>query len=94
MDEADWGRGDAHALGVFLNGQEIPTHDREGNPIEGASFLMLFNAHHEPLDFTIAAPLGDQWVTVLDTAGGEDTVHAANDTLSIQARSMRVLRRR
>jgi len=95
MNEEDWERGDAHALAVFLNGQEIPTHDREGNPIEGASFLMLFNAHHEPLDFTIAAPLGDHWVTVLDTAAdGEDAVHAAADTLSLEARSMRVLRRR
>jgi hypothetical protein len=30
----DWEREDARALGVFLNGDEIPSHDRDGNPIE------------------------------------------------------------
>ena len=95
MTDEDWGRDDAHALAVFLNGQEIPTHDREGNPIEGASFLMVFNAHHDPIDFTIAAPLGDRWITVLDTAtGGPAAVHAPGETLSVEGRSMRVLRRR
>jgi glycogen operon protein len=95
MTEEDWGRGDSHALGVFLNGQEIPTHDREGNPIEGASFLMVFNAHHDPIDFKIAAPLGDRWVSVLDTAAdGDATARAAGDTMSVKARSMHVLRRR
>ena len=95
MTDEDWEREDAHALAVFLNGQEIPTHDREGNPIEGASFLMVFNAHHDPIDFTIAAPLGDRWITVLDTAtGGQAAVHAPGETLSIDGRSMRVLRRR
>jgi isoamylase len=94
MTDEDWERDDAHALAVFLNGQEIPTHDREGNPIEGASFLMMFNAHHDPVDFTIAEPLGDRWATVLDTAsGGEAAAHAAGDRLSIETRSMRVLRR-
>ncbi len=94
MTEEDWGREDAHALAVFLNGQEIPTHDREGNPIEGASFLMVFNAHHDPIDFTVPAPLGARWVTVLDTAAGGDGTLAAGDTVSLEARSMRVLRRR
>jgi glycogen operon protein len=95
MTDEDWEREDAHALSVFLNGQEIPTHDREGNPIEGASFLIVFNAHHAPIDFTIATALGDRWVTVLDTASdGEVAVHAPGETLSIDGRSLRVLRRR
>ncbi len=80
---------------MFLNGQEIPTHDRDGNPIEGASFLMVFNAHHDPIDFAIAERLGAHWVTVLDTAAeGRAAAHAAGDTVSVPARSMRVLRRR
>jgi isoamylase len=65
MLQDDWERGDAHALGVFLNGEEIPTHDRDGNPIEGHSFLLLFNGHYEPLAFTIPEGLGDSWLTVL-----------------------------
>ncbi len=65
----------------------------EGNPIEGASFLVVFNAHHDPIDFTVAAPLGDHWVTGLDTAAGDASGHATGDTVSVEARSMRVMRR-
>ncbi len=68
---------------------------REGNPIEGTSFLMVFNAHRDQIDFTIAAPLGDRWVTVLDTtADAPAAVHAPVEALSVEGRSMRVLRRR
>ena len=35
MEQEDWDRGDAHALGVFLNGREIATHDRDGRPDPG-----------------------------------------------------------
>ena len=31
MTDEDWESDDAHALGIFLNGDEIPTHDRDGN---------------------------------------------------------------
>ncbi len=61
MAEDDWARDDAHAIAVFINGAEIPTHDRSGNPIRGDSFLMIFNAHHEPVVFTLPLALGDAW---------------------------------
>ncbi len=94
MGEEDWDRADAHALGVFLNGQEIPTHDRDGNPIQGASFLILLNAHHEPLNFTIAPVLASAWNVVLDTADQHDEQHfASGEQLSVEARSTLVLRR-
>jgi isoamylase len=94
MSEEDWHRTDAHALGVFLNGQEIPAHDRDGNPIEGASFLIVLNAHYEPLQYTIGSALGDDWEVVLDTAEqhGQDSF-AAGEQLQIEARSSLVLRR-
>jgi isoamylase len=96
MTDQDWERQDAHALGVFLNGEEIPHHDRDGNPIEGASFLILFNAHHEPLPFTIASALGEDWKTELSSAEPEDAdagVHHAGGELSVPSRSVVVLRR-
>jgi isoamylase len=69
MQVDNWEREDGHALGVFLNGEEIPTHDRDGKPIEGHSFLLLFNAHYEDLQFAIPEGLGDHWTPVL---GSED----------------------
>jgi isoamylase len=96
MTDEDWERDDAHALGVFLNGEEIPNHDREGNPIEGASFLMLFNAHHEPLEFAIPEALGLAWSTVLcsDPECVAGRTHTAGEQLQVTPRSLRILRRR
>jgi isoamylase len=95
MGNGDWERDDAHALGVFLNGDEIPSHDRDGNPIEGRSFLLLFNAHHEPLAFTVPDGLGDGWETVIGSDPEAD--HAASsspgDCLDINSQSLLILRR-
>ncbi len=93
--DEDWDRGDARALGVFLNGDEIPTHDRDGNPIRGASFVFLFNAHHEPASFVIPAELGDRWAMVLgsDTVAEYPETTAPGDQLTLQGRSLLILRR-
>jgi glycogen operon protein len=95
MTEEDWGREDAHALGVFLNGEKIPNHDREGNPIEGASFLMLFNAHHEPVEFEIPSVLGEAWATVIctDPECEAEGAHEGGTRLGVTGRSLRILRR-
>src|SRR5207237_9614976 len=43
MTRRDWDDGDAHRLGVFLNGQEIPTRGAHREPIGGQSFVALLN---------------------------------------------------
>jgi glycogen operon protein len=95
MQNDSWGRDDAHALGVFLNGDEIPTHDRDGNPIKGRSFLLLFNAHHEPLQFTIPQDLGEGWTPMLASELGAELPEtmAPGDQLSLCDRSLLILRR-
>jgi glycogen operon protein len=95
MDAGSWEREDAHALAVFLNGEEIPTHDRDGNPIEGHSFLLLFNAHHEPLQFTIPEALGDSWTRVLASERGTDLpeLMTPGDQLTLLDHSLAILRR-
>jgi len=93
MGEDDWQRDDAHALPVFLNGQEIPNHDRDGNPIKGASFLIFFNAHYEPITFTIAPALGQRWRVELATAPDAEA-RRPRKRLDVTSRSIAVLRRR
>ena len=70
-------------------------HDRDGNPLVGASFLLLFNAHHEPLTFTIPAHLGDRWTMVIgsDPAAQHSDASSADDELSLEGRSLLVLKR-
>jgi isoamylase len=96
MTQEDWERGDAHALAVFLNGQEIPTNDREGRQIRGSSFLIYFNAHYETLAFTLPALVGDSWRLLIDT-GDDEAVGAeykAGEHIEVRDRSLVVLRRR
>ncbi len=94
MSEEDWERPDAHAVAMFLNGEKIPSHDRDGNPISGSSFLIILNAHHEPLRYTLPAVLGDDWEAVLDSCGQHDQrTLGAGEQFDIEARSSLVLRR-
>jgi glycogen operon protein len=80
MSEEDWQAGFAKSLGVFLNGAAIQGPDERGNVVRDDSFYLMFNAHHEPLDFTIPEPKwGRRWGLVLDTA--EETDYMAEGDL-------------
>ena len=68
MSDEDWDAGFAKSVGVFYNGQAITTPDPRGERIVDDSFLLLLNASHDPITFTIPAKdWGEHWVTVLDT---------------------------
>ncbi|HRX71875.1 MAG: glycogen debranching protein GlgX [Candidatus Competibacteraceae bacterium] len=69
MTEEQWHDGLTMAIGIFLNGEEIATPDRRGERIIDDSFILLFNAHHEPIEFTLPENLAPgEWRTVMDTA--------------------------
>jgi glycogen operon protein len=98
MAEEQWGQGFAKALGVFLNGEGIQSPDARGERVVDESFYVLFNAHHEPLQFTLPKrDWGDEWVVVLDTArstpGAEEQPQKAGQEVPVESRSLKVLRR-
>jgi isoamylase len=82
---------------VFLNGDAIPELDAFGRPITDDHFLLLFNAHTEPIRFTMpAAEFGENWLVRLDTATGQvDPQNVrpwrARSTHRVDAHSMVVL---
>jgi glycogen operon protein len=85
-------------LGLFLNGEEIPSPDARGRQVLDESFLLLFNGHHE--DCTFALPDGSfaaAWTLVLDTAQPEREPGAATlsagDRLDLVNHSLMLLRR-
>jgi isoamylase len=68
MTQRDW-RGGVHLLGVFLNGDEIPSLTPEGERVRDDSFLVLLNGHHEPAVFTLPPRrFGARWQLELSTA--------------------------
>jgi isoamylase len=97
MTQRDWQRGDAHTLGVFLNGQELATRSPQGEPLVDDSFLLLFNSYFEPVTFTLPTRrFGRGWVRVLSTAEPEkteDEIILARGEVTIADRAMLLLRR-
>ena len=96
MAEADWHTGYARAVAVFLNGSAILEPSPRGEKIVDDSFLVLLNASHEPVDFTL--PDGQYaavWTVVLDTDGrlveGEEI--KAKKVATLRGRSLVVLQR-
>ncbi|MFL5291433.1 MAG: glycogen debranching enzyme, partial [Myxococcales bacterium] len=68
MTDEDWSVGYAKSLGVFLNGDAIATPDEAGERIVDESFYVVFNAHHEPMKFTLPEErFGKTWVEIIDT---------------------------
>lgn len=71
MSEENWGQGNARCLGIFINGDTIPNPNTHGDPVTDASFYLIFNAHHEALEFTLPETRwGLRWIMLLDTARG------------------------
>ncbi|MDW3216639.1 MAG: glycogen debranching protein GlgX [Ilumatobacteraceae bacterium] len=98
MTDDDWSTGYARAVGVFLNGSAIPTTDTYGEPIVDDTFLVLFNAGHESIEWRLPGPAwGRRWTVDLDTAdprkGVQRTANARQgSTLDVLGRSIVVLR--
>ncbi len=71
MTEADWGTSYANSFAMFLNGDAITEPDPRGEKISDARFLLLFNAHSDPITFTLPeAGYATGWEVVIDTALG------------------------
>lgn len=70
MDARDWeGGGWMRTLGMFLNGMAPEIRDSEGQPVQDKDFLLLLNAHHEPVAFRISYQLYHAgWKVAFDTA--------------------------
>jgi glycogen operon protein len=95
MTQKDWHNANAHTLGVFLNGKEIPSRTAEGYEIQDDSFLLLFNAFAESITFTLPTRrFGTRWQVELATGEGAPTevVHARGQ-VTVEGRSIVLLKR-
>ncbi len=99
MVERDWQTGYARTLAVFLNGEAIYEPGPRGQRVRDNHFILLFNAHSEPVDFAISRIVeGVCWHEAVNTSlplgrpeSGEPP-HEAGDVLTLAGRSVVVLR--
>ena len=95
MDEPAWHDAMAKSIMVFLNGSAIPEPDKRGERTLGDSFLVMFNAHDQPITFTLPdEEYGRLWIPEVDTAAREIDAEEFEPGWQIQvdARSVVVLR--
>ncbi|HKR71165.1 MAG TPA: glycogen debranching protein GlgX, partial [Streptosporangiaceae bacterium] len=93
MSDEDWDSG-IGSVGVFLNGEAITDRDRRGRHVTDDSLLLLFNGHHEPIEWTLPKQWGEWWDLIVDTAAPEREGNVSEQHLPMAARSVVVLLRR
>ncbi len=98
MSRRDWRADDRRVLGVFLNGEEIPSPSPTGEPVVDDSFVLLVNGGYEPTGFRLPARrFGNRWRQVVSTADPEAPEGAntwpARAEVPLEARSILLMRR-
>ncbi len=69
MTDADWDARNISCFGMGLLGEQIDETDEHGAPIQGRSFLLLFNAHHEDVMFRLGPRIRAlPWTCEIDTS--------------------------
>jgi glycogen operon protein len=94
MADEDWRNEQLRSLAVELSGEAIDEADERGRRIEDDTLLLLLNAHHRPVSFTLPDHRsGIVWEQVLDTResfGRRKTRRAVRggSTYRLEARSL------
>ncbi|PAU68739.1 glycogen debranching protein [Bifidobacterium italicum] len=94
MDLEAWQNTHALSIMVFLNGGDIPETDWYGNTIVDNDFILIFNAHYEPIMFTLPDErYGRKWKLVVDTHNpdGPELNYEAGFAITAQSRSFLLL---
>ena len=86
----------ARCFGVLLNGRAGPAIGADGSPVEDDLLLVILNAHHDVVDFTLPTlPIEAQWLRLLDTSRPDDAESAGTlsmgATLPVNGRSLVLL---
>jgi len=80
MNDAEWSNGYSRSVGVILSGQTNDVRDEDGDAVTDDTFVLFFNAHHEPVAFKLPRLRHHRarWEKVLDT--GEESGFVAESS--------------
>ena len=94
MDMDDWQNTHAFSMMIYLNGSDIPEVDWYGNRMVDNDFILIFNAHYEPIMFTLPdGRYGRKWQLVVDTHNPNEPAlsYEAGFMITAQSRSFLML---
>jgi len=97
MSEKEWTSPFVRCLGMLLSGDTIDVLNFEGEPIRDDTFLLLINAHYEPVPFVLPGQEHIEWQLILDTMHAEGfltegTKFASGDDLDLGGRAACLLK--
>jgi isoamylase len=95
MTDEHWNTDFAKSLGIFMNGLGIHWVDPKGERIIDDHFYVIFNAHHEALEYKLPPEKFSKcWKKIFDTSSGNgesSEALAANGSMTVNGRSVVVL---
>src|SRR5262249_17253618 len=95
MTDEEWNQSFARCLGVFLSGRGLTERNERGQPVENDDLVILFNAHHEKIDFVLPVEPPVRWTALLDTSDDDaappQEFFEAGTTYPLQGRSVALL---
>ena len=68
MTPDDWNTDHARCLAMLISGKGISERGTRGEVLRDEDFLVLFNAHHDEILFTLPPSRDNRWQLLLDTA--------------------------
>ncbi|MGH7983312.1 MAG: glycogen debranching protein GlgX, partial [Candidatus Udaeobacter sp.] len=68
MSEEEWASPFVRCLGMLLSGDTSDVLSFEGEPVRDDTFLLLTNAHYEPIPFVLPGQENLEWQLILDTS--------------------------
>jgi glycogen operon protein len=97
MSEEEWTSPFVRCLGMLLSGDTMDVANFEGQPIRDETFLVLLNAHYEPIAFVLPGleKLEWEWMVNTTTETGflsKKAVLASGDDVEVDGRSICLLR--
>jgi isoamylase len=97
MSEEEWTFPFVRCLGMLLSGDTADVLNFEGQPVSDETFLVMLNAHYEPITFVLPGSEKLEWELMLDTkdeAGfpRQTRMLASGDDLEVPDRSICLLR--
>lgn len=67
MSEEEWASPFVRCIGMLLSGDASDVLNFEGEPVRDETFLLLINAHYEPIPFVLPGQENLEWQLLLDT---------------------------
>ena len=97
MSDEEWNSPFVRCLGMLLSGDTMDVLSFEGEPIRDSTFLLLINAHYEPVQFVLPGETQIEWELILDTANEDGFLtttkkFASGDDIDISDRSACLLK--